>query len=160
MGNGETMKELSISAAIILISKDMKTLIIQRNPDDSFPNMWTVPGGKLKDSDYDFSKSKDFCYYPAENAAIREVIEETGITVKQDQLRFLCSLYLKEINRFILSFYAILDKDADSVLVNLSDNQNYAWSTNEEIKEYEFIPDIGGEIKAAYTAIEHSKKVQ
>jgi len=148
------MKEMSISATIILVSKDRKSLILQRNPGDSFPNKWTVPGGKLKDEDFDFSKSKDFCYYPAEYAAIREVKEETGIEVKLGQLRLLCSMYMTPINRLVISFYAVLGRNSDEMKISLSDNQAYSWIKREEIGNYDFIPDIGLEIEDTYKLIE------
>ena len=145
--------EFSISATIILISRDGKALILQRNPDDSFPNKWTVPGGKMKEKDGDFTQGADICYFPAEYSAVREVEEETSIKVKSDELQFLCSLYLKAINRFIVSFYILLDKNSDEIDVLLSDNQAYRWIARNEIKDYEFIPDIGGEIEAVYRKI-------
>lgn len=147
------MNEFSISATIIIMSRDGKALILQRNPDDSFPNKWTVPGGKLKERDGDFTNGDGFCYYPAEYSAIREVKEETGIDIKVEDLRFLCSLYLKEINRFIISFYAIHGKDSGDIGVSLSDNQDHRWIRREEIRDYDFIPDIGGEIDAVYGSI-------
>src|SRR5271156_4940658 len=121
------MKEMSISATIILISSDSKALILQRNSGDSFPNLWTVPGGKLQDSDFDFAASKDFCYYPAEYAAIREVKEETGIEVKMEDLRLLCSMYMTPINRMVISFYAVLDRSSKEISVVLTDNQAHSW---------------------------------
>jgi 8-oxo-dGTP pyrophosphatase MutT (NUDIX family) len=142
------MREFSISAAIIIISSDMKALIIQRNPHDTFPNKWTVPGGKIKDKDGNFAN--DFCYYPAEFSAIREVKEETGIEIKVEDLQFLCTLYLKEINRFIISFYALSNKKSENIEISLKDNQSYSWIESNEIKDYDFIPDIGGEIEAVY----------
>ncbi|MGD0728884.1 MAG: NUDIX domain-containing protein [Candidatus Micrarchaeaceae archaeon] len=145
------MKEFSISAAIILVSSDRKVLVLQRNPNDSFPNKWTVPGGKLKDVDFD--NVSEFSYYPAEYAAVREVKEETGIEVKADELEFLCSLYLKEINRIVISFYAVLDKKSDEFKISLKDNQDFKWIGSEDIKSYDFIPDIGSEIEAAYKKI-------
>ena len=145
--------DFSISATIIIISKDRKALILQRNPGDSFPNKWTVPGGKIKDTDGDFTNGKDFCYYPAEHSAVREVLEETGIKIDVNDLKFLCTLYLTAINRFIVSFYAVSDKNSDDMKVILSGNQSYAWIKREEIKNYDFIPDIGGEIEAVYLKI-------
>lgn len=148
------MKELSVSAAIIVISRDMRALILQRKPGDSFPNKWTVPGGKLKDSDFAFAAGRDFCYYVAENAAIRELMEETGIEVKAENLRFLCTLYLKEINRLVVSFYSILDEDSERMPVKLSGSKACKWIGRNGIKDYDFIPDIGSEIEAAYRSIE------
>ena len=117
--------DFSISATIILISKDKKALILQRNSTDSFPNKWTVPGGKIEQTDGDFTHDVDACYYPAEYSAVREVEEETGIKVNWDKIEFLCSLYLKKINRFIISFYLVLDTDSKDIPVVLADNRAY-----------------------------------
>jgi 8-oxo-dGTP pyrophosphatase MutT (NUDIX family) len=146
--------EFSISAAIFLVSSERKALILQRLATDSFPNKWTVPGGKLKEADGDFTHGQDICYFPAEYSAIREVKEETGIEVKPEQLKFLCSLYLKVINRFIISFYVVLDKSSDEMKVILASNQSYKWISRDEIKSYDFIPDIGGELEAVYKKID------
>ena len=112
----------------------------------------------MDDNDGDFANGMDICYYPSEYSAIREVKEETGIDVKPDDLRFLCTLYLKKINRFIISFYAISERKADNIKVSLSDNQSYRWIARGEIKNYDFIPDIGGEIEAVYKLLEKAVK--
>jgi len=147
------MKEFGVSAAIILISKDRKALVLQRNADDTFPNKWTVPGGKVNENDGDFTNDGEFCYHLAECSAIRELKEETGIEVGLNDLQFLCSLYIKAINRFLISFYVVLDIDSGSMNISLSDNQAYAWISRDEIKSYDFIPDIGGEIRAVYEKV-------
>lgn len=148
-----TPKEMSISATIILISKDNKALILQRNPNDTFPSLWTVPGGKLKDQDFVYSKDENMSYYTGEYAAIREVKEETSIEVKNENLRFFCTMYMRQINRFVLSYYALLDKNSEEMNVVLSDNQDYRWISREEIKDFDFIPDIGGEISDTFELI-------
>lgn len=148
------MNEFSISAAIIIISAEGKALILQRNANDSFGNKWTVPGGKMNESDGDFSGGADICYYPSEFSAIREVKEETGIEIKHSELRFLCTLYLKKINRFIVSFYAVSEIKADDIDVSLSDNQDYRWISRDQLKNFEFIPDIGSEIEAVYSLLD------
>jgi 8-oxo-dGTP pyrophosphatase MutT (NUDIX family) len=148
--------EFSISAAIFIISKEKKALILQRNATDSFPNQWTVPGGKMNEKDGTFTHEGQVCYYPAEYSAIREVKEETGIDVKHDDLEFLCSLYLKAINRFIVSFYVVSDKNFNDIPVILAGNQAYKWISRDEIKNYDFIPDIGSELEAVFAKIDES----
>lgn len=144
------MKELSVAATVTIISQDMKVLALQRRADDTFPSMWTVPGGKIKSADFDFIKSQEYCYYLAEYAAIREVKEETGIEVALEDIRFLCSLYLKEVNRLVIAFYAVLPKKSEDFEISLFDNQAYKWLNREEVKNYNFIPDLVSEIEATY----------
>jgi|GEM_PF-2309281 8-oxo-dGTP pyrophosphatase MutT (NUDIX family) len=148
------MNEFSISAAIIIISAEGKVLILQRNANDSFANKWTVPGGKMNEGDGDFTSGMDICYYPSEFSAIREVKEETGVIIKHHELRFLCTLYLRKINRFIVSYYTVSEMKADDISVSLSGSQDYRWVSRDEIKNYEFIPDIGSEIEAVYRLLD------
>lgn len=99
----EELDEVLISSTVIVISKDKKALIVQRPPDKSFPNKWTVAGGKIQKGDGVLAGS-NFLYFAAEAAAARELEEETGIKVPFTKLKFLCSLYAGKINRVVLSF--------------------------------------------------------
>ncbi len=68
-----------------IIVKDGKYLITKRAPTEkAFPNLWTVPGGKLTMEDYT-SRRKDTSahwYNIFENLLKREVMEEVGLNVK------------------------------------------------------------------------------
>jgi 8-oxo-dGTP pyrophosphatase MutT (NUDIX family) len=142
-------KELDVSCTVIVISKDLKALIVQRPANKSFPNKWTVAGGKIKIGDGE-RITETFYYHPAEECARRELFEETGIHIWHMPLQYLDSIYTTETNRLILSFYIIMDKDAKDFKITLDECQDYKWLTEENIKEYrialKFIPDIGGEI--------------
>ena len=151
------LKSLKVSSTVIVISKDMKALIVQRPSDKSFANLWTVAGGKLQDTDGIMVGKElvgeDFRYFSAEVCAIRELQEETGIHVFIGNLKYLCSVYAGAINRLILSYYVVLDKNADEIKIDLSECQAYEWITRDEIKDYKFIPDIGGEIGDVFKRI-------
>lgn len=142
--------QVRVSATVIVISKDKKALIIQRPPNKSFAGLWGVAGGKLGDDD-GYAVTDNFHYFPAEDCAIRELYEETGISVKREDLNYLCSIIaFGEIKRFVLSYYVILDNlNAKDIKVRLdkSETKNYRWVFKEEIKLYDFIVDIGGEIE-------------
>jgi len=45
------LESLKVSSTVVVISKDKKALIVQRPPNKSFANLWTVAGGKLQDTD-------------------------------------------------------------------------------------------------------------
>ena len=154
---------VTISATVIVISRDMKALILQRLPTEkNFPNLWTVAGGKLKATDGDFI-CDGFYYNTAEEAACRELYEETGLLrgYTRPRLKYLCSITsLEATRRLILSYYLIIDVDANELHIETENGQNYKWITESEIKNYEFIIDIGGEIKKVFKIIEDQRKAE
>lgn len=56
----------------ILVKYDDKVLLCKRSPDNSLPNVWSVPGGGIEPGE----KPKE--------TAIREFYEETNIEIKND----------------------------------------------------------------------------
>lgn len=145
------LDNVKVSATVIVISKDMKALIVQRPSDKAFANLWTVAGGKMKEDDGDLIH-EGFLYNSVEYCARRELAEETGIHIWHMPLHFLCSITTthSDTRRVILSFYVILDKDAKDIKIKLSECQAYHWIEEYEIPQYGFIPDIGGEIREVF----------
>lgn len=141
-----TTKPLKVRATVIVISKDRKALILQRPPNQPFGMMWTVAGGKLNDIDgvliEDLVK-----YYPAEMCAVRELEEETGIKVEAGDLKYLCSITTSE--KIILSYYVVLDEEAEfiDVSIPLGEIFAYTWVEEKRLDDYDFIIDIRSEIK-------------
>lgn len=143
------IESMKVSATVIVISKDRKALIVQRPCDKTFPNLWTVAGGKLQRED-GYLVGKNFMYFSGEFCAVRELQEETGILVSYRDIKYLCSIYAGSINRLILSYYVFLNKNANEVQIKLSECQAYKWVTRDELKDYYFIPDVGGEIEQVF----------
>ena len=157
MRDPDDQEPLIIAATIILISKDKKALILKRAANEKrFPNLWTVTGGKLKQNDGD-EVNGGLYYNAAEFAACREAQEETGIFWYYifPRIKYLCSIVAKEaITRFIISYYAQLDCNADELHIKTENGQEYKWITYDEISKYDFIPDIGGEIRKVLEMID------
>lgn len=145
------MGNIKVSATVIVISRDNKTLILQRPPDKAFPNLWTVAGGKIQDEDGK-KITEGFLYNSVEYCARRECFEETGIHIWFMPLHYLCSITTiwGDTRRVILSFYVKMDKDAKDLIIKLDECQAYKWIEENEIQNYKFIPDIGGEIKEVF----------
>jgi 8-oxo-dGTP pyrophosphatase MutT (NUDIX family) len=141
--------ELSVSCTVIAISKDRLALIVQRPPNKSFPLKWTVAGGKIKVGDGE-RVSDTFFYHPAEYCACREFYEETGIPISSSGLYYLDSIYSADTDRLILSFYVIINENAKNIPIKLDECQDYKWISEDQIKDFDFIPDIGGEIKEVF----------
>lgn len=134
--------------ATAIIIKDGKYLITQRAKHEKvWPNMWTVPGGKLNMDDYT-KRKKDageaLWYNVVEDLAHREVMEEAGIKIKNLGYVTSCAYIRPDgIPTLIISLYA----DWKSGKVKLCDDmQDFAWVTTKEAKKYKLIEGIWDEL--------------
>ncbi len=154
------IENLKLSATIIVISKDNKALIVQRPPEKAFPNLWTVAGGKLQ-SDDGIERENNFRYHSVELCAVRELFEETGISIDYKMLEYLCSITTtwSDLKRVIISYYVVLPVNADEIRLAISlECKNAEWITEDEIPYYKFIPDIGGEIKEVFEILKKERQ--
>ncbi|MFZ3076877.1 MAG: NUDIX domain-containing protein [Candidatus Aenigmatarchaeota archaeon] len=131
-----------------IILKDGKYLITKRAPSEkAFPNLWTVPGGKLEMDDYS-KRPKDTSahwYNIFETALRREVLEEVGLKIKN--IRYLTSLaYIRDdgIPTIVVSLFA--DPACGEVKLCPALTE-FAWVTLEEAKNYELIEGIYEELE-------------
>lgn len=134
--------------ATAIVVKDGKYLITQRAEHEKvWPNMWTVPGGKLNMDDYT-KRTKDAAdalwYNIAEGLVHREVEEEAGIKIKNLGYVTSCAYIRPDgIPTLIISLYA----DYKSGRIKLcKDMQDYAWVTLKEAKKYDLIDGIFEEL--------------
>lgn len=130
-----------------ILVRSGKYLIVKRSEKEkSFPSMWTVPGGKLEVSDYS-SRSKDagdFWYNVFESALKREVLEETGLEIKN--IRYLTSLsYIRSdgIPTIIVSMFC---EDTGGTIHLCDDLSEFSWVSLEEAKKYSLIDGIYDEL--------------
>ena len=136
--------------ATVIIVKDGKYLITKRAPHEkAFPNQWTVPGGKLKVSEYinrPMDVEKEGLWYNVfENLAKREVLEETNLKIKN--IGYVTSLvYIRSDNipTIIVSLYGEYKSGEVKLCKDLTD---FAWVSLEETKNYELIGGIYEEIE-------------
>jgi len=136
-----------IVATCILV-KDGKFLIAKRAPfEKSFPNQWTVPGGKLEASDYKSRKMDTSCqwYNIFEKICIREVEEEVGIKI--GKIKYLTSLVFirpDNIPTLVASMFAHTNEEKIKLCKALTD---YKWVSLEEAKSYGLIDGIYEELE-------------
>jgi len=153
---GEKLHYIVVTGIVI---KDGKYLITRRSLEEAaFPGLWTVPGGKLKKSDYINSPkdTADHWYNVFEKLLQREIEEEVGLKVKN--IRYLLSLaYIRsdDIPTIIISLYC----DYGSGGVELSDELiDYAWVTVDKLNEYKFVPGLKEEIELVDKALRKGKQ--
>ena len=130
-----------------IIVRDGKYLIAKRADwEKAFPGRWSVPGGKLKVSDY-INKPKDtehHWYNIFENVVIREAKEETGLDITE--IGYITSMiYIRPdgIPCIIVSLYA--NSPSGEVKLN-SALTEYRWVNIQEARSSDLIDGIYEEL--------------
>ncbi|MBI4039962.1 NUDIX domain-containing protein [Candidatus Daviesbacteria bacterium] len=142
------LHEVAITAIIV---KDNKYLIIQRSKDKKrFPDMWTVPGGKLETSDYTSlpKDTKEYWYNVLEKTLRREVKEETGLEITNiEYVTSLATVHGDGNPSLVISCLA--DYDSGEVKLQAEEAQGYQWVSLAEAKSYDLIDGIYDELVMA-----------
>ncbi len=132
--------------AACYIECEGKLLLLQNAPDDSEAGSWGVPAGKVESNETPLQ------------GAMRELFEETGISIDSSQIQLIGSLYIRkpEID-YVYHLFRI--KVATRLEVQLShEHQNYQWVSPEEIEMMPIM--IGGkEAYAHYRALADKKRM-
>ncbi len=131
-----------------IIVKKGKYLIVKRSHNEkAFPDLWTVPGGKLATTDYTnrLKDTSDHWYNVFEDTLHREITEEVRIKVKN--IRYLTNMsYVRSdgIPVIIVSLYADYDDGEVQLCSSLTD---YWWAELWELRLYELVPGLLGEFE-------------
>lgn len=133
------VQKVTCSGAVI---NDGKILILQRASDDDFyPNLWELPSGKKEPLE------------KVEDAAMREVKEETGLNVKVKNIIFTFNFIVdkpdetRDVTQLV--FATELTGEAD---VRLSDeHQDFRWITEGELNDFNISPETKEAIQRAFS---------
>jgi 8-oxo-dGTP diphosphatase len=139
------LHEVAITAIVV---QDGKYLIIKRAATKRrFPNMWTVPGGKLETKDYlDLPKdTTDYWYNVLEKTLRREVKEEVGIAIENiEYVTSLATVHADGAPSLVISCMA--DYVSGDVTLQTEEADEFAWVSLEEAKKYDLIDGIYDEL--------------
>ena len=139
------LHEVAITAIVV---KDGKYLIERRSlAKKRFPNMWTVPGGKLETTDYvKLQKdTKDYWYNILEQVLRREVREEVGLQIKNiEYVTSLATIHADGAPSLVISCMA--DWESGEVTLQESETDQFAWVSLAEAKGYELLDGIYDEL--------------
>jgi len=147
MGNN-FLHEVVITAIVI---KEGKYLITKRSSAEKrFPNMWTVPGGRLGTEDYvNLPKdTKDYWYNVLEQVLKKEVKEETGLEINNiEYVTSLATIHADKAPSLVIS--CIADYISGEEKMQKEETEDYAWVNLEEAKKYDLIDGIYDELVMA-----------
>jgi len=142
------LHEVAITAIIV---KEGKYLITKRSATKKrFPNMWTVPGGKLETDDYIGlpKDTTDYWYNVLEKVLRREVKEEVGLDI--EHITYITSLAaVHEGKDPSLVISCLADWAAGEVTLQKEECDEFAWVSLEEAKDYKLIDGILDELEMA-----------
>ncbi len=103
------------------IQKDGKYLMLHRNPPKKImPDVWMAPGGKREHNEGLFEATR------------REVLEETGLTIKNLRIKAAGNGYLKDLDTEVFFHFVMADYDSGELPENPEDGE-LVWLTPEEI---------------------------
>lgn len=106
-----------------LVFHNNKVLLVKRgNP--PCMNEWAIPGGKIKSGE------------TLQQAAEREILEETGITIKAGEVVFGFDLIEKDNQGKIVFHYSIVDLEADYIKGQIKANSDASaagWFSSDEL---------------------------
>jgi len=142
-------KPVSGCAVTVTLVKEDKIGFIRRAMDDTYPGLLTPPGGKVEMQDGTFCYD-DIPYYSLEGAAVREVIEEAGIVIDPNRLKYFCSLTLPN-GRVIVSFYYLID---GTELTRSDFESNIVWLSFFDLDKGLLVPGMVDEMKLLKKIIE------
>lgn len=123
------MSEIPLFQIIVcaaLINSDKKIFLARRATHKKLGGKWEFPGGKME-----LGEEPD-------NALIRELHEELGITVKNPQILHIKSHTYPHGNVLIL-FYTVPDFSGD-LKIQETDHDKCGWFTLNELKDLDLLP--------------------
>jgi 8-oxo-dGTP diphosphatase len=101
---------------------DKKYLMLQRQDHVYEPNVWGVPAGKLEKGES-----------PLE-AVLREVFEETGISLSEKKLSLFKTFYIQTPHfDFIFYMYTYEFSEKPNIKLNPLEHKNFDWMDYEEV---------------------------
>lgn len=131
--------QASMSVAGCFCVYQGKILFLHRNPGKPQGETWCVPGGKLEEGE------------TAEQAVIREVMEEVGIDLNGKPLTYCRKVFVRFPDReFILHLFRVQLEEEPQLNVAEQEHQSYRWVTMEEALKLPLIPGGDQCLKIAF----------
>lgn len=125
------MKRNVVVTLECFVKKEGRYLLLHRNPDKRImPNIWMAPGGHRE-----FNEGLFEC-------ARREVREETGLEIKNIQIKAAGNAYVKDIDQEFFFHMLVADYASGNLQTNEKDG-TFAWLTPNEIMKLDnLLPEL------------------
>jgi len=116
-----------------------KIILLHRKDTTREGNTWGVPAGKLGEKE------------TLEKGMLREIKEETGLTLKESNLKYFKKVYIKYPNYdFVYHVFQTKLKGQEEIKLNPEEHKNYKWVTPKNALKMNLIPALDECIKLFY----------
>jgi len=115
---------------VAVINND-KLLILKRVEGSYLGGIWDIPGGTLENGEL------------PEEGALREVLEETGLELKEAHLFYCHSTIDQEKNKQFVTLVFLSKTEKKKIKINLKEHSEYSWVKLDEIKSYPTVDYLG-----------------
>ena len=139
-----------IEVSVVFFHHRGKYLFLKRSEQESRPNTWCVPGGSFEPGE------------TAEQAAVREVYEETSYAIEQKEVEFVQTFYIrtdlrKKTGFFLHMFYIDLN---ETFIPKLNQEHTaFQWLSWEEGEKLPLISGKGPAMDYYRRALETKKRL-
>ena len=135
--------EYHLVVDIVSINQDNKILITKRHPDKSYGGQWETTGGSAIAGE------------ASVNAAVRELLEETGLKAKPSELAY-CGTLVREKSNCIHDFYLYKGNFSESdITLQEDETVDFILATPEKLNEMnqsgEFLGFVYDRLKVIYS---------
>lgn len=121
------------------VEHDGRILLLHRHNEKSQGGKWGVPAGKIYQGEESFE------------AMIRELLEETGLRVKPNQLDYLTKVFVNHGGYdFIYHMFRTKLEAEPPVTISSKEHQAFRWAIPQEALGMDLVDDLGECIKMFY----------
>lgn len=108
-----------------------KVLLLRRVADKSYPGYWGTPSGKLRDGETPIK------------GMIRELFEETGLLLSQDNLREIHTFHVVNADmNFLYTLFSTSFSSSPKIKLNPTEHTSFDWLAPENALRLELVPDV------------------
>jgi 8-oxo-dGTP pyrophosphatase MutT (NUDIX family) len=127
------------SATGCFLENNGRFLVLRRSDSESQANAWGVPGGGIEKGE------------TVPDATLREIREETGISMQHDSLSYWGKVYIRNSDGdFVYHMSSARFPAGSAIRLDPKEHKEYRWVTAEEALSLPLIRDMGPCIKLFY----------
>jgi 8-oxo-dGTP diphosphatase len=118
-----------------VIEKEGKILVSQRSFEEGHEGgKWTIPGGKV-------DKTEGNVFKIIEKTCAREVMEETGINIKNEIQLIDNNTFIRSNGQHVIALICLCHWESGEAKT-LEDTIGVQWITKEELNNFDFAPNV------------------
>ncbi len=130
-----------VEVSACFLQKDGKFLFLHRQDNKSQGNTWGIPGGKVEKQETPL------------NAVVRELREETGISLHPEAVTHIKTVYITNDVSYVYHMYEAAYSGSSAITIDPTEHKDYVWVSLAEALKMELMDDEAPCIEIAYPTV-------